>query len=467
MAGIVNSLKLRSSRLVPVVLILVCIVLAVGAGWATTRLKSSMTAITAIVGISSVVVVLVSPMLGIVSIMLLLFFPILPQLSLGPMSISVTTLPVIGLSFIAAMRVFVEQRSSNLKVWQIILLAVLIFAFLLPVLTSESMSKSLMLLPNLIIYVLILFSIMVLVKTPEQLVLLAKMILVLVVMMVAWKYLLRPVRGLFSLSGLGVNGLVFMFHPGFAVALTCILTPLPGFSQRWRWFAWFCAGLIVVFSIYLQSRAGWIALLVMLGLAILVMHPRKIGYVLGSLLLVIMLAWFYKGIVQTNVSQTVETVVSLVEQPQGSIEEGMISPDDLIRVVARDAAQRMIEQRPWTGWGPGMFPLLKPAFAEGPSKYSVGPNGEVAGAFNAWLMLLAEMGIPITLVVAIIFLLPLFIIARALFTKSDRPIKALAFAFALGVVGLSIHLLFIDLLYGSFVWLQLGLALAALRVVNE
>ena len=53
---------------------------------------------------------------------------------------------------------------------------------------------------------------MVLVKTQEQFVLFAKMILVLVVMMIAWKYLLRPVRGFFSLSGLGVNGLVFIGH---------------------------------------------------------------------------------------------------------------------------------------------------------------------------------------------------------------------------------------------------------------
>ena len=78
---------------------------------------------------------------------------------------------------------------------------------------------------------------------------------------------------------------------------------------------------------------------------------------------------------------------------------------------------------------------------------------------------LAEMGVVGTAVALTVFLVSVPLTWYAT-KKQGSPDTLLAFAFALGVLGLSIHLLFIDLFY-SFAWVHAGIALAASRLALE
>lgn len=136
------------------------------------------------------------------------------------------------------------------------------------------------------------------------------------------------------------------------------------------------------------------------------------------------------------------------------------SSDDVIRLVARDAGLRMFYERPVLGWGPNAYIRLKPAFV-----FFTGKEADEPGAFDAWLIGMAEMGVAGTAVVMAAFLLPVPLAWRA-FQKVRNPTTILALGFALGLLGISIHLLFIDLMY-SFAWAQAGLALASARMSLE
>lgn len=120
----------------------------------------------------------------------------------------------------------------------------------------------------------------------------------------------------------------------------------------------------------------------------------------------------------------------------------------------------MFKERPILGWGPNQFNTLKPIYITARTKEARNP-----GAFNAWLIYLAEMGIVTTVVAAAIFLLPLVIAWRAFRDGRGHPLVPLAFGFALGAVAVGIHLLFVDLFF-SFAWAQAALALAAARLVQ-
>ena len=138
-----------------------------------------------------------------------------------------------------------------------------------------------------------------------------------------------------------------------------------------------------------------------------------------------------------------------------------VSSDDRLRLLARDAGLRMFQARPIFGWGANRFDFLKPSFVGGDvSKEAVYP-----GTFNSWLLMLVEMGGIGVLAGLAVSLTPL-VGSWFLLRRKRSEINTLAFGFALGVLGLVIHLLFIDLMF-SFYWMHVAIALAALRLAFE
>jgi len=257
---------------------------------------------------------------------------------------------------------------------------------------------------------------------------------------------------------MGINGAVFGFHPAVAVSLVVgfMLPGNMGVTRGWRLFA----RLVLISTIYhgllLETRAAWLA---WLGIAIVIglqsTTRARLSLILGLAILSGLLFLLFGDRIEANVSQT---RASLQAAEEGDYIH--INPDDLIRLVARDAGLRMFRERPIFGWGPNAYVPLKPLFVN----YS-GKAADLPGAFNSWLISLVEWGVIGTAVVLVVFLLPLFQSWK--YAKLDPTLtNRLAFAFSLGVLALSIHLLFIDLFY-SFVWAHVGLALTVSRLALE
>ncbi len=430
---------------------LLVIIAAMAAGMAVSFLPPYW--ITLVLGLVGLFFCLAKPNLGLLLLLIMLYFPIFPNVPLGSLEFSTSTIPVLGLAVAAWIKLQHESRANKLENWQKAVLATLSGVFLVATLISSSLSKSLILLPNLILYVLILFALMVLVQKPEQLIRCAKAILVLVLISAFWREL-QPVRSLFNIPSLGVNGQIYQFHPAFALCLVAFLADLPGFSRPWRWLAGCILVLVIVKAIEYQTRAAWLTFIVVTGITLVRFPSRRVLYLLTAAGMVAVVGFSLTTLIQYNLDQTRSTVEAFLGQK--NINE--ISPDDQIRLAARDAGLRMFREKPLLGWGPNLFDTLKPAYVQGEDKISGG------SAFDSWLEVLAEMGTIGAAIIGFVYLLPFLISWKAPRQKAPNIVQHLAFALALGVVGLSIHLFFIDLLYGSFAWLHVGLALAAARI---
>lgn len=398
--------------------------------------------------------VVARPLGGLILVMAFLYFPLLPSIALGPWEGSVTAFPLAALGIHTLMQTKRPASGPLLAGWQWALLIGLGLAFLLSTVGSPSYAQSVRLLPNLVLYLLILFATMTLINTPQKLVTIAKAELVLAAVLSIWRVELRPLRVIFGLPSLGINGAVFGFHPAIALSLIILLMPGSLFSRRWRWFAGLTLFSLVTHGLQYQTRAGWLAWMVVA----LVLFARLRGrrwLSFGTLIVAFgaVSSVLYADIVAENWANTRFAIQAFIEQRP---EETKQSGDDL-RVQRFEAGWDMFLERPVLGWGPNQYHsqiLLRKV---------AGDRSKGAGAFNSWLIYLVDFGVVGTALAMAAFMLPLFVTWRALGAQRSNEAVFLAFGFALGALALTVHLFFIDLPY-SFAWFHAGLALAAAQI---
>ncbi len=398
------------------------------------------------------ILILARPMAGIVIVLTMLYFPLLPNVSLAGFEFSATALPVLTLGATALMSTRMPEHARPLAKWQWLLLASLAGAFGLASLLSTSYEVTIPVLPNLGLYVVILFAMMVLIDTPQKLVWVAKVILVLAFVLSIWRVELRPLRGLVGLPSLGINGAIFAFHPAVGLGLVVMLMPGSLFSRRWRWFAGMTLLSLVLHGITYEGRAGILTWGVMLMILLTRLNVKRSFVLLASLVLVgALVAEQYQEVIQRNLFDTQMTLDAMTT---GNWNIATASGDRL-RMAVMEAGWRMFQERPIFGWGPDLFTHLNADYVR---------SGDYAGreAFNSWLNALVEMGLVGGVVSLAAFVAPVLITWREVGRRRDA-LQLLAFGFALGAFGLAFHLFFIDLLY-SFAWVHAGLGLAAARI---
>jgi hypothetical protein len=79
---------------------------------------------------------------------------------------------------------------------------------------------------------------------------------------------------------------------------------------------------------------------------------------------------------------------------------------------------------------------------------------------------MVEMGLVGIMALGLFIIIPL--IKSILPRKHQAPQLAnLAYAFAVALIGLGVHLFFIDLVYSTYVWLHIGLAMSAIQISQQ
>jgi hypothetical protein len=450
---LVPKIQIRNFAIILILAILTSLVAGFLIGYFT--LPPYLITITA--GLMVMAFLIARPREGVYLFLFALYFPLFPNVPIGSLEFTFTTFLLVGI-LLGVLNLKRKDKSVQLARWQLVLLLALGIAFLFSVIFSDSITTSIKSLPNLIIYLIILYVFMVLFRTTKQLWSIARLILVLAFILSFWRTELRPLRLLLGLSSLGINAAVFDFHPAVAIALViCVLFTKNEVSIFWKIFSWLVLFSLIYHGFSYQTRAGWLAWIIMAVFLVIYIRGRaRIIFTVAVSCIVIIGLLFFSDLIKNNVSQTQATILAA----NGDTSYANVNNDDVVRLIARDAGLQMFYARPIFGWGPNSYIRLKPLFVE-----INGKAGQVQGAFNAWLLALDEWGIVGTFVTLIVFLGPVFII-WFIFRKKRNTTTYLALAFTMGILGLSIHLLFIDLLF-SFTWVHAGLALAAVRMAQD
>jgi O-antigen ligase len=199
------------------------------------------------------------------------------------------------------------------------------------------------------------------------------------------------------------------------------------------------------------SRGSWLgAGVAVVGLVII--YPRAIRFAVGGAIVMVLLA------LGPFASQ-----VSLAQERIG-VEETVEA-----RIITNDAALRMIEDRPLTGFGFGNFELYDESY-----KQRVGDTPLILGgsAHNTYLNLLAELGIP----AVVLYMAPVPWLLVATYKRRQRLRRfgrewMLVMVLWLVVIDQLLVSNFLEiihpLVWGTTLWwLALGLIAAVLRAVD-
>jgi hypothetical protein len=398
--------------------------------------------------VTGIILVLKKPVWSIVAILGMLYFPIFEVFSIGPVEISVSTLPVL-LLFIRALWEFGRGKpSAQIAAWQWLVIVGMIASAICSTLISPFPTLAWTRFPNLVLYVMILFSVLIFVRQHNDLVLIGRYIVVFILVDLIVPGL-RPLQQLLGTNALGINGLVFKYYPAFAI---CAMTLTGSFMSRSK--GWRLAGLaVLILIIYrvidFEARSAWLTLTLLTGLlAVRISIRRSIILAMISIAGLLVATLFFRNVIEANWQET-----SLALQALRNDDPSLASDDDHIRLIARDIGVRLFWQRPILGWGPNTFTEMILQTFLGPERYVTG------GAFNAWLMLAVENGIFGVIPNLVAFIMP-FLIIWFHFKRLPEDIRHLALALTLGALGTGFHLLFIDLMQTSQVWLHVGLAMA-------
>lgn len=408
--------------------------------------------VTILFGLMIVVAVMVRPVVGLLLAMGPLYFALFPNLTLGSFELSVSTLPLLFAAAGGVLGAHGRLAGGPFSRWQTHLLVLLAVGFGFSTVASPATQRAFGKLPNLILYVLILFAIISLIDSPKYLVLIMKATLILAFLLSIWRIELRPFRHMFGFPSLGINGAVFNFHPGVAFSLVILFTPVRSFSKRWRYFAAITLASLVLHGIQYQTRAAWLAWVIVVALVFMRVQSEKRAVLIAMAVLAFTVMLLrYGDILSENLKDT-ENVIAAVRTGDQDRATGS-GGGDALRIRAQNIAWDLFKTRPLTGWGPGSFSVYSPL---------IGGVKAPEAAFNSWLQSLAELGLIGTLPAAGAFALPLVVTWRAVRRYPDE-VHLLAFGFALASAAIAIHLLFISLFY-SFAWFHAGLALAAARL---
>lgn len=405
-----------------------------------------------------IILSLTNPMISLVIAFVTLYLPVLPNIAVGNIEISTQMFALFGL----ILRVVDKKRTEEqliLLPWQKSILAILASTFLISIIMSESIYDSLILVPNLVTYIIWLYVMMKLIHSRQQLWVLAKTILIMGFILSVWRTELRPLRLIVGLTSLGINGAVFSFHPAVCIALSLILIPPPEkeFSRRWKIFCFITLISTFYHGLLLETRAAWISWMTIIFLIGFLSSTKiKLAILIGVSMISGVVFYFFSEKIETNFNQTRKTIETTLEDTRIS----RMNPDDQIRLIANQAGIKMFKEKPIYGWGPNAYSKLKPKYAGSRLKAA-----RLPGAFNSWLIIIAEMGILGLLSILYSVTYPIFQSIKYV-RKIPSLLKSITFGFALSVLCLSIHLFFIDLFY-SFVWAHIGLALSATRIALQ
>lgn len=193
-------------------------------------------------------------------------------------------------------------------------------------------------------------------------------------------------------------------------------------------------------------------------------HRNKALFVVAAALLwcAVMNPWMLPKGIRYRMSQTVVSHGSDNAPDDAPVEDTLeASAGNRVRIWR--ATIEMIKDHPWWGVGYGAFPAHIGAYTGG--------HFEAVDAHNTYLLLAAELGIPILVVFCVVILVAWYHTRRLYLGTHDLAMKAIALGFLAGLEGLIVVNMFgsrmDDQAVSSYFWILCGLIMRGVLIERE
>lgn len=255
-----------------------------------------------------------------------------------------------------------------------------------------------------------------------------------------WLILVLPTAIAVALSGEVKRWRVLQIGLVFLLFMNLVLTFSTG--------GYISGGLAILLTLVLAARTG---LFQAVGRMRLVLGT--VGVLFGVTLVVMMAV--------PDAGNSLQRLVSKITNPEESTHSAMV------RERARYAARLMFMDYPWIGVGPGNFPFYRLDYVQDDPSAT---NEELEGRWdtnNLFLEVLAERGVLGALVFFLIWAAFFASLARTMKTATDNYTRAVAVGMTASAVGLLIGYWAHANFFRIYVWVFMGLAMAAVRVAPD
>lgn len=234
-------------------------------------------------------------------------------------------------------------------------------------------------------------------------------------------------------------------HTAYGAALAIFYPVIIGLifypgSRRSTRFAAFIITIIMTVALILSySRAAWISIVAAFVVFLLVMLKVRFYWVaLGTVAVIGMFFVFQQQIFDVLEKNKQDTSADFVEHVR-SIANISSDASNLERINRWQAALRMFEERPVTGWGPGTYQFEYAPFQLAKEKTIISTNlGDKGNAHSEYLGPLAEMGFPGLLIILSLVIVVLYK-GLMVYRRADGEEKFLSLMVTLGLVTYFVH----------------------------
>jgi len=204
-----------------------------------------------------------------------------------------------------------------------------------------------------------------------------------------------------------------------------------------------CFVLLVIFVVSIIvsfARAGWLSLVVALGLLLTLLLRIKFKTILFTILALLIGFLFFQTeilmVLGRNDTDSDGDIMANIESMSN------ISTDvsNLERLNRWSCALRMFEERPVVGFGPGTYQFLYAPFQKSSQKTIISTNfGDKGNAHSEYLGPLCEQGLVGALIVVSLVLCVMFLGYRLVYTVKDKFLKILTISILMGLTTYFVH----------------------------
>lgn len=211
-------------------------------------------------------------------------------------------------------------------------------------------------------------------------------------------------------------------------------------SGKERIFAVITTTILFIALFLSYSRAAWLSVGFAFGVLFLVLLKIKFRWILITIGTVLAIFFTFKFEILDKLEKNKQdSSANFIEHIQ-SISNISSDASNLERINRWQAALRMFEERPLTGWGPGTYQFEYAPFQRAREKTIISTNlGDMGNAHSEYIGPLAEQGV-LGLLAVIILMVTVIYTGLKVFTKAkDKHVRILVLSTTLGLITYYVH----------------------------
>lgn len=238
----------------------------------------------------------------------------------------------------------------------------------------------------------------------------------------------------------------FNDHTSYGAVLAMYIPILAGmlfYPKMKSYFKPFILMFLLLFSIALllsYTRAAWISIFGVLGLAILILLKVRLRYIILASIIGIGILFTYRVEIIDKLSKNKQDSSEELSEHLKSVSNIATDASNLERINRWNSALKMLKERPVLGWGPGTYMFQYAPFQMSGDKTIISTNfGEVGNAHSEYISPLVEQGIPGLISFLLVIIASVYTSLKVFYQSGNSKVKILSLISLLSLTTYLIH----------------------------